>query len=101
MNKRNKTKAGKKSVKKVPGRSGGSDKHNSKPDYTLLSQREREILISLANGSLYKEIAIECAISIDTVKKHCKNIYKKLDARNRTEAIQKSGAFDISFKKMK
>jgi DNA-binding NarL/FixJ family response regulator len=97
MNKRTKRDLG----KKAKNRSSGTDKHNSKPDYTLLSQREREILLSLANGSLYKEIAMECAISIDTVKKHCKNIYKKLEARNRTEAIQKSGAFDISFKKMK
>lgn len=99
MNRRTKTKAGKKTAKKVRSRSG--EKNNSQPDYKLLSQREREILISLANGSLYKEIALECAISIDTVKKHCKNIYRKLEARNRTEAIQKSGAFDISFKKIK
>lgn len=41
----------------------------------------------LTTGMLYKEIAVQKSISIDTVKKHCKNIYKKVNARNRVEAI--------------
>ena len=93
-------------TKKTKGNSTNSKseraaRSSNRADYTILSNRERQILLGLANGSLYKEIAEECGISIDTVKKHCKNIYRKLDARNRTEAIQKSGAFEISFKKMK
>ncbi len=51
-----------------------------------LTKREREVLISLSDGRLYKEIAVDHNISIDTVKKHCKNIYRKLNLRNRTEA---------------
>lgn len=51
-----------------------------------LTRREQEILAALAKGYLYKEISHHFLISIDTVKKHCKNIYQKLKVRNRTEA---------------
>lgn len=51
-----------------------------------LTKREQQVLAELANGSLYKEIAQKLSISLDTVKKHCKNIYQKLNVRNRTEA---------------
>jgi len=51
-----------------------------------LTAREKEVLAALAGGYLYKEIAARLSISIDTVKKHCKNIYQKLQIRNRTEA---------------
>ena len=53
-----------------------------------LTKREREVLTSLSDGRLYKEIAAEQNITIDTVKKHCKNIYRKLKVRNRTEAAK-------------
>ena len=51
-----------------------------------LTVRERYVLGLLAQGMLYKEIAYDNKISIDTVKKHSKNIYRKLGARNRSEA---------------
>lgn len=53
---------------------------------TPLTSREQEVLALLAKGFLYKEIAQRLSISLDTVKKHCKNIYQKLNVRNRTEA---------------
>jgi LuxR family maltose regulon positive regulatory protein len=53
-----------------------------------LSSQEKKILSSLANGSLYKEIAAEYQISINTVKKHIKNIYKKLQVNRRSLATQ-------------
>jgi two-component system, NarL family, response regulator LiaR len=52
-----------------------------------LTRREQEVLAALAKGWLYKEISQQLSISLDTVKKHCKNIYQKLNVRNRTEAI--------------
>jgi DNA-binding NarL/FixJ family response regulator len=55
-------------------------------NHTALSKKETEVLIALAKGSLYKEIAADQQITINTVKKHCKNIYRKLEVRNRTEA---------------
>lgn len=55
----------------------------------LLTRKELEVVHHLHNGLLYKEIAVEMDIIIDTIKKHCKNIYKKLGVRNRTEAVNK------------
>lgn len=44
------------------------------------------ILKLLAQGLMYKEMAAMQRVNINTIKKHCKNIYKKLQVRNRTEA---------------
>ncbi len=52
-----------------------------------LTQQENNVLLQLSKGYLYKEIADNFNISIDTIKKHCGNIYRKLDVCNRTEAI--------------
>lgn len=57
-------------------------------DYNHLTKRELEVLRELADGQFYKEIADKFDVCIDTVKKHCKNIYKKLDVNNRTEATK-------------
>ena len=56
---------------------------------TFLSKQEKKILTSLSSGSLYKEIAADHNISINTVKKHLKNIYRKLNVSKRTQAIEK------------
>jgi DNA-binding NarL/FixJ family response regulator len=54
-----------------------------------LTAREQEILASLAKGHSYKEIATDCGISGDTVRKHMARIYEKLHVHSRTEAILK------------
>jgi NarL family two-component system response regulator LiaR len=54
-----------------------------------LTVREKQVLELLSKGLLYKEIATQLSISIDTVKRHCFNIYEKLHVSNRTEAINK------------
>lgn len=59
------------------------------PESDILSEREREILELLSKGLFYKEISNQLTISIQTVKKHCFNIYKKLHVNNRTGAINK------------
>ena len=56
---------------------------------SLLSQREKEVLEQVAQGLLYKEIAIRLSISPETVKKHLKNIYQKLHVQNKVEALNK------------
>ncbi len=61
----------------------------SKPDYPL-TPREREILKWLVKGYSYKMIAGECSISVDTVKKHLRNIYTKLHVSCGTEAVAKA-----------
>ncbi|HEX5155419.1 MAG TPA: response regulator transcription factor [Parafilimonas sp.] len=59
------------------------------PEINVLTAREKEILELLSKGLLYKEIAFQLSISIDTVKRHCFNIYEKLHVSNKTEAINK------------
>lgn len=54
-----------------------------------LSDREYEILEALVKGRLYKEIAETLFISVETVRKHVYNIYKKLHVNNRVEAYNK------------
>lgn len=54
-----------------------------------LTPREADILALLSRGLLYKEIGAELSISLETVKRHCFNIYQKLHVHNRTEAINK------------
>lgn len=54
-----------------------------------LTERERTVLDQLANGLFYKEIAAKLDISIETVRKHARNIYAKLHVRSRAEAVRK------------
>ncbi len=58
-------------------------------DIQTLTKQETRVLIALSSGSLYKEIASDHQISINTVKKHLKNIYRKLNVGKRTHAIEK------------
>lgn len=55
----------------------------------LLSERENEVLELLSKGHLYKEIAGQLNISLNTVKQHIHHIYEKLQVQNRTEAVLK------------
>lgn len=52
-----------------------------------LSDREHEILDLMRKGRKNREIATELAIAESTVHKHIQNIFEKLHARNRAEAI--------------
>jgi DNA-binding NarL/FixJ family response regulator len=54
-----------------------------------LSPKESEILKFLAEGCLYKEIADEVNVHIETVRTHIRRIYAKLHVRSRTEATVK------------
>jgi DNA-binding NarL/FixJ family response regulator len=54
-----------------------------------LSSREQEILLYLAKGFRYKEIANTLFISTETVRTHLHHIYEKLHVRSRTEAVLK------------
>lgn len=55
-----------------------------------LSNREKEVLQHLAEGSNYQEIADELYISVDTVRHHIRNIYKKLQVHSQSEAVAKA-----------
>lgn len=56
---------------------------------SLLTVTEKEVLDLLAQGLLYKEIADKKNVTIDTIKKHIGNIYRKLQVSNKIEAINK------------
>lgn len=56
-----------------------------------LSDREREVLHWLSKGFSYKEIAEKLFISVETVRTHIRNIYEKLQAGNKQEALRKAG----------
>lgn len=52
-----------------------------------LTRRERQVLSLIRQGQRNREIARELRIAESTVHKHVQNIFEKLDARNRTEAL--------------
>ncbi len=54
-----------------------------------LTEREREILKYIADGKSNKEISDNLFVSVETVKSHVKNLYKKLNVKNRVEAAMK------------
>ena len=56
----------------------------------LLSGRESEVLQAMATGSANKQIAFELSITESTVKTHVANIFHKLEASGRTEAVTKA-----------
>lgn len=53
-----------------------------------LTERERELLGSLADGLTYAEVGARMGISRHTVHTHVKTIYDKLHARGRDQAVR-------------
>lgn len=60
-----------------------------------LTNREIEILEHIKEGLDYKEIADKLFISPATVRKHIENIYEKLQAHNKMQAVQKAIKYKI------
>jgi DNA-binding NarL/FixJ family response regulator len=59
-----------------------------KPDLAYnLTEREEEVLALLVAGASNSEIAAQLSLSVATVKFHLTNIFTKLGARNRVEAV--------------
>jgi DNA-binding NarL/FixJ family response regulator len=56
----------------------------------ILSQREKDVVRCIEEGLTYKEISIKLKISSHTVHTHIKNIYEKLQAKDRGEALIKA-----------
>lgn len=55
-----------------------------------LSGREKEVLLLLSDGNNYQEIGEQLFISVDTVRHHIRNIYKKLHVHSQSEAVAKA-----------
>lgn len=52
-----------------------------------LTTRELEILLEMAKGATDREIAHKIFVSTTTVKSHIRSIFRKIGARNRTQAV--------------
>lgn len=57
---------------------------------SLLSLREKEVMRLIAHGLSNEEIGRSLSISVGTVKRHNTNIFTKLGATSRTEAVGKA-----------
>lgn len=55
-----------------------------------LTQRETEVLTQLCKGMSYKMIADSLFISEETVRRHIKSIYRKLEVHSKSEAVAKA-----------
>jgi len=73
---------------RIQNTSGKSALPNSSAE--RLTGREKEVLYLLAKGYPDKRIAETLVITRETVHKHLKNIYSKLDVHSRTEAVIKA-----------
>ncbi|TAJ11717.1 DNA-binding response regulator [Marinilabiliaceae bacterium JC017] len=62
---------------------------------SLLTSREREVLLNVEKGLLSKEIAHTLNISINTVNRHRQNILEKLKVNNSMEAVRTAKALNL------
>lgn len=65
--------------------SGASKQRRAEP--CPLSKRELDALRGLAEGRVYKEIAAEMSLSASTVRTHLHNVYRKIGAADRAQAV--------------
>jgi LuxR family maltose regulon positive regulatory protein len=60
-----------------------------------LSGRELEVLQLVASGKSNRRIASELFVSVGTVKTHINNLYRKLDAHSRTQAVARARELNL------
>jgi LuxR family maltose regulon positive regulatory protein len=60
-----------------------------------LTEREREVLVHVSGMLNTVEVANEMYISVNTVKTHLRNIYRKLAAANRSEAVRRARTLQL------
>ncbi|WP_055630988.1 LuxR C-terminal-related transcriptional regulator [Streptomyces hirsutus] len=60
-----------------------------------LSGRERDVLRRLARMMTTEEIAADLYVSVNTVKTHLRNIYRKLDVNRRADAVRRARALRL------
>jgi len=57
--------------------------------YSMLSQRENQIIGYLGEGATYKDIAKKLFVTPSTVNFHLQNIYLKLNVKSKSEALHR------------
>ena len=68
-----------------------------KIDALGLSKRELEVLNGIASGLSNKEIGEKLFISESTIKTHVSNLFVKLNAKRRTQVIQKAKEMSLIY----
>lgn len=53
----------------------------------VLTQKEKEVLQFMAEGSSYRQTALRMSVSLSTVQTHVRNLYRKLGARTQLQAV--------------
>jgi two-component system response regulator DesR len=63
---------------------------DARPDVgpVTLTSREQDVLAHIARGKTNNEIAGALNLSLHTIKQHASATYRKLDAHNRTQAVE-------------
>ncbi len=67
-----------------------ANSHFGNNELDVLTEREREVFDLLAQGMTNKEIAQKLVITTNTVKRHLKSVFEKLDVHTRSAAAAKS-----------
>lgn len=65
------------------------------PPDILLTERESQVLVLLAQGLTQREIAEALFLSVSSIKKHLASIYTKLCVDNKIRAVQKAREANI------
>lgn len=80
----------------APGTAGGdaaAQRRSGLGDHPALSERQREVVVLLAQGLTTKEICRKLGISPNTVKTHIASIFRALGVRNRTQVVAATQAW--------
>ena len=56
----------------------------------MITNREADVLLLLADGCTYGQIALRLGISVHTVGSHVKNCYRKLGVRRAAHAVTRA-----------
>jgi DNA-binding NarL/FixJ family response regulator len=59
-------------------------------DHRRLSRRERQVLELIVTGATNREMGVQLSLSPHTIKDHTLSLYRKLEARNRAEAVHRA-----------
>lgn len=69
---------------------GGAPAPIPRPGSWDLSEREMDVLRGLVQGHAYKEVAATLNVSLDTVRTHVRNIYRKMQVHSVSEAVSRA-----------
>lgn len=65
----------------------GPQKHQNLQSLDVLTRREKEILTHLVEGASNRQIADKLGLTEITIKSHLRNVFRKIGASNRTQAV--------------